>query len=375
MNRIKCLFIFLFALSRFFAEQSFQKAELSIMSGSVLLKRSGITGMLRYSRNVTVYLEDDIQTSRDFRGALILEDQSRIALEWGKLYRWRKQGFFLIEKNKWLRLGELRRSDYQNKTSGEAGIIGKIYVRGKIDITRPKEFQHRRLSGEFSLVKGDLIEVLGSSQVGIEMVDGLKIDLGLNTLIEISDYGLYLRQGFVSVLAGNAQEFEVVTHEFSVMGRTDDYHYEVEKSQRTHVRNLAGVTKVFDKSSKKVEFLKPRTELTSSTGQRAFQTKVLSKSQRAHLSPEHIKDYSRKKAVIGNLSPIDQEHDRIYRDIQLQLKGQFVEKTIKKAPYEAAGRKYLRTIKASDQAEWKKRNWKLDRRQKVLPTEPNDFVI
>lgn len=368
------MLIFTIVLTNTFSEKVYTKAELSILSGSVLIKKKEIDGVLRYSRNVSVHLDDDIQTSRDFRGFLILENGSRLSLEWGKLYRWRKQGFFLIEKNRWLRLGELRESSYQNKRSVSSGTIGEVFVRGKVDITRPKEFQHRRLSGKFSLVKGDIIEVLGSSQVGIEMVDGAKIELGKGTIIEVSEYGLYLRIGFVSVLGDKAQNFEVLTSDLSIMGRTDDYQFEVVKQDRTQVRNLRGVSKVVEKSSSKIKFLKPRMQIVSNPRKKDGDLKEIGHEEDTLLSPENIKDYARKDPVVEDLTPTQLEHKRIYDDIQLQLKGEFKDKPIKVRNRDVAGKKYLKEIKEMSDENWKNRKWSLDKRQKVTPVDPNDFV-
>lgn len=357
-----------------YSDKVYTKAELSILSGSILLKKKEIDGVLRYSRNVSVHLDDDIQTSRDFRGFLILENGSRITLEWGKLYRWRKQGFFLIEKNRWLRLGELRESSYQSKGAVSSGTIGEVFVRGKVDITRPKEFQHRRLSGKFSLVKGDILEVLGESQVGLKMVDGAKIELGKETIVEVSEYGLYLRSGFVSVLGDQAQSFEVLTKDLAVMGRTDDYQFEVVKNNRTHVRNLRGVTKVVEKSSSKVKFLKPRMEITSNPRKGDGDVRETASKQESLLSPEHIEDYARKAPVVKNLTPTELEHQRIYNDIQLQLKGDFKEELPQNRNMDVAGKKYLKRLKELSDENWANRKWSLDKRQKVTPIEPNDFV-
>ncbi|PCJ19794.1 MAG: hypothetical protein COB02_06275 [Candidatus Cloacimonadota bacterium] len=373
MKKINYIVLFIFTLNCVFSEKIYNQAELSILSGSVLLKKKGIDGVIRYSRNVLVHLNDDIQTSRDFRGVLILENNSRISLEWGKLYRWREQGFFLIEKNKWLRLGELRESSYQKNGSFEAGTIGKVFVRGWVDVTRPKEFQHRRLTNQFNLVRGDVIEVLGASQVGIEMAGGVKVDLGKQTLIEVLEYGIFLRNGFVSVLGNKTKQFEIVTSDFSIMGRTDEYQYEVFKDNRTHVRNLLGVSKVIDKKGLKFKFLKPRMEITSNSRSN-LRVRAVPFEKRARLSPENINDYSNKSGVIADLTDIQKEHQRIYKDIELQLKGEFVTKKPKKLNTEVAGKKYLRRIKEIDKENWDKREWFLERRLKKLPLEPNDFV-
>ena len=241
---IKALFVFLIpVVSVFGQDQGF----LRLMSGSIFLKSQSQYQWNQIQADMSLRVGDSWKTSPDFQGSLYIGDSS-VSLSASSFFHFRKGGLYQEKGGQWYQVsmgGQIPDAGTTQRFEGKRR--GEFTPESYAFLTRPGEFENRKVGAQFTVFQGDIVQLPAFSRGDVKMIDGSSLQIRAGSAVEFGSEGVFLQSGSVfSTIRRRLSRFEVTTPEAVVAVRGTIF--DVSHQDQTRVRVFDGVVKVNDRS-------------------------------------------------------------------------------------------------------------------------------
>ena len=225
------------------SNQGFMK----LTSGSIFMKSEGKQKWFQIKADISIRVGDWFKTSSDFRGSLYIANSS-ISLWPDRLFKFQRDGLYQKKGDQWyLVSNSINDIPKKQMKIREAKFRGRLIPELYGLLTRPGQFEKRKMVKEFDLFHGDIVVLPKTSRAEAVFVDGSQLHIDAGSSLEFGSEGIFLNSGSVfCAIKKRLSRFEVTTANLLVAVRGTTF--EVSHSMESRVKVFEGVVKVSDRS-------------------------------------------------------------------------------------------------------------------------------